>query len=180
SLLVFENVAWAPARAQLPADAAAAAREGRDPASVDLSGAEAVLAPTKPGSSRFRGDVDAGEVLVAEAPSSRWQLKVDGESADRHPAFGVMSFTVASPGPATLRFQTPLAHRLAVLLQALLWLAALGIVAAGAMGITLRARSAPGPRPLGPPVDDTPNPDRPGVVLLDPVGTDPGNGRGSS
>ncbi len=169
SLLVFENVAWAPTRAQLPAGAAEAARAKKaDVAALDLSGAEPVLDPTRPGSSRFQGDVQAGEVLVAEAPSG-WQLKVDGRSAERHPAFGVVGFTVTAPGTATLQLSPPLLHRLAVVVQALLWLAALVLVTGGSLGGAwpwgrarhLRSAGSP-PLPL--------RPEGSGVVLLDPVG----------
>lgn len=169
SLLVYENAAWVPARAQLPPAAADAARQkGNDAASVDLSEGEAVLAPTKPGSLRFRGNVDAGEVLVAEASSANWQLKAGGQTAQRHPAFGVMGFTVRSAGAGTLRFKTPLVHRLALLVQALLWLGALLVVAGGALGRARSSRPARNPQPLGPqiPLGDEPR----GVVLLDPVG----------
>jgi GT2 family glycosyltransferase len=170
SLLVFENAAWAPIRSQLPAEAAGAARDKKaDVSTVDLSGAEPVLDPAKPGSARFQGDVQAGEVLVAEAPSSGWQLKADGRSAERHPAFGVVGFTVAAPGAATLQLRTPLLYRLAILVQALLWLAALVLVTGGSLGGAWpggRARHLriPGSPPM------PPRPQGAGVVLLDPVG----------
>ena len=169
SLLVFENAAWGPGRAQLPAEAVEASRRGGDPATVDLSRGEAVLNPTKPGSPRFGGDVDGGEVLLAEAHGSRWQLKVDGQTSDRHPAFGVTGFTVESPGSGTLVFRTPLLHRLAVLAQALLWMAATGALAVGALGRTRPSRGPLGRRPVDPPAD-APGGRRSGVVLLDPVG----------
>jgi hypothetical protein len=169
SLLVFENAAWAPARSQLPPEAAEAARNGASAANLDLTTAKAVLAPRRPGSLRFRGDVEAGEVLLAEAPSRQWQLKVAGETADRHRAFGVTGFTVDAPGSGTLRFRTPLLHRLATLVQAGLWLLALGILAGGPLK---RSRPTPirRPQPMRPPVPEA-GP-RPGVVLLEPVGGD--------
>ncbi len=171
SLLVFENAAWAPARAQLPEEAVGAARSGGRAADVDLSDSQAVLAPSKPGSLRFRGEVDAGEVLLAEAPSPRWQLRVGGDTADRHPAFGVTGFTVGAAGAGTLRFRTPLLHLLAVLVQAGLWLLALAVLAGGGLG---RSRKAPGrraPAPVRPlPVRDRDRDEGRGVVLLDPVG----------
>lgn len=166
SLLVFENAAWAPARSQLPAAAADAARDGGDVARLDLSTAKAVLAPGKPGSLRFRGEVDEGEVLLAEALSSRWQLRVAGQNAERHPAFGVTGFTVTAAGQGTLRFRTPLLHRLAVLVQAFLWLLALAILTGAVLGATRRAAARPGPaRPAPPSRRD----ERPGVVLRDPI-----------
>ncbi|MEO5678619.1 MAG: glycosyltransferase family 2 protein, partial [Acidimicrobiales bacterium] len=170
SLLVYENVAWLPGRAQLPAEATGGALDRKaKPASYDLSGGQAVLAPTTPGSPRFRGDVDAGEVLLAEAPSDRWQLKVNGQTARRHPAFGVQGFTVATAGTGVLRFRTPLLHRLAVLIQALLWLAALALVAGGAAGRARAFRAGSRRRPVGPPAVAAAD-GRSGVVLLDPVG----------
>ncbi len=173
SLLVFENAAWVPARAQLPGQAAEAARRGGDAATADLSGAKAVLAPTKPGSSRFRGDVEAGEVLLAEAPGSRWQLRVAGQRADHHPAFGVTGFTVASSGSGTLRFGTPLLHRAAVLGQALLWLAALALVARGRLRRDQPSAPSPSRRPADPVAAGDPG--RSGVVLLEPVGATQGD-----
>jgi GT2 family glycosyltransferase len=175
TLLVFENAAWAPARSQLPPAAADAARDGGDVARLDLSAAAAVLAPSKPGVLRFRGEVAEGEVLLAEANSSRWQLRVAGQTAERHPAFGVTGFTVASSGQGTLRFRTPLLHRLAVLVQVLLWLLALFILLGGALGRSRRALAAPkAARPVAGPTPPTPpqpsHDERPGVVLLDPVG----------
>lgn len=175
SMLVFENAAWAPARSQLPPAAADAARDGGDVARLDLSAATAVLAPSKPGALRFRGEVNEGEVLLAEANSRRWQLRVAGQTAERHPAFGVTGFTVSAPGPGTLRFRTPLLHRLAVLGQVALWLLALTILARGALGRTRRrAGRPPAPRPAAPP-PAPPRDERPGVVLLDPVASEPRN-----
>ena len=163
---MFENDAWVPGRAQLPAEAAGPALDKKaDVATVDLSGGQPVLAPTKPGSLRSTGDVEAGEVLVAEAPSGAWQLKVGGRSAERHPAFGVLGFTVAAPGSATLQLRTPLVHRLAVLVQLLLWLTALAVVAGGPLG---RGRPGRGARHLRTPPLAAPA-SRTGVVLRGPV-----------
>ena len=173
SLLVFENEAWVPGRAQLPAEAEGPALDKKaDVATVDLSGGQPVLAPTKPGSLRSTGDVEAGEVLVAEAPSGAWQLKVGGRSAQRHPAFGVLGFTVAAPGSATLQLRTPLVHRLAVLVQLLLWLAALAVVAGGLVGRGRPGRGARHLRAAAP--SAAPARGGTGVVLLDPVGGGPG------
>ena len=169
SLLVFENAAWTPARSQLPEEAADAAVERGDVATLDLSQAPAVLAPSRRGSLRFQGPVEAGEVLLAEANSRQWQLRVAGRTADRHGAFGVTAFTVESGGPGTLRFRTPLLHLLAVTAQLGLWLLALSVLAGGAAGRATRRRLAR-PRPEVPAAVPGPSGERAGVVLLDPVG----------
>lgn len=170
TLLVYENAAWAPIRAQLPAEAAGAARNKRsDPGAVELSESRPVLAPTRPGSASFRGDVDAGEVLVAEAPSAQWELKAGGQSARRHGALGVMGFTVTSAGAATLGLRTPLLHYLALLVQAVLWLAALSVVSGGALGRNRPPRSARHLR-TSDSTADRPADAGSGVVLMQPVG----------
>jgi hypothetical protein len=134
SLLVYENAAWAPVRSQLPAEAVEASRSG-DPLAartVQLSGASSVLAPTRDGSQRFTGPVDAGRVLVAEAPASQWSLRVGGVSASRQRAFGsVLAFDVGTAGPGVLHYRTPLGHTVALWVQLLLWLAAIALVVRG-------------------------------------------------
>ncbi len=134
SLLVFENAAWAPMRSQLPAETVDASRstDPLDARRVDLSGASSVLAPTRDGSQRFTGAVDAGRVLLAEAPSRQWSLRVGGVSASRQRAFGaVLAFDAGSAGPGVLHYRTPLGHTLMLWLQLLLWLFAIAVVVRG-------------------------------------------------
>ena len=70
------------------------------------------------------GPVPAGTVWVAEATSSRWSLRVDGESARRRPGFGWGStFEVGEAGAGTLRYDTPPLHWVALAAQVALWAA---------------------------------------------------------
>ena len=134
SLLVYENAAWAPMRSQLPVDAVEASRSGDplDARTVQLSGASSVLAPTRDGSQRYMGPVDAGRVLLAEAPASQWSLRVGGVNASRQRAFGsVLAVDVATAGRGVLHYRTPLGHTLALWVQLLLWLAAIALVVRG-------------------------------------------------
>src|SRR5205814_8914794 len=71
----------------------------------------------------YRGPVDAGSnVYVAEAGSSRWQLRAGGQSATRHAAVGGASFfRVERGGDASLRVVTPFTRYAAVLVEILVW-----------------------------------------------------------
>ncbi|HVM05498.1 MAG TPA: glycosyltransferase [Acidimicrobiales bacterium] len=109
ALLVYENAAWAPARARLGPDVdlhqgddALAALRG-----VELAGSEPVL-PAERSPTRFSGPLQEGDrVALAEASSSRWSLEVAGRSADRSEAFGwTNAFDSPATGPATLRYRT--------------------------------------------------------------------------
>ena len=69
------------------------------------------------------------EVLVAEASSSRWALRVGGVGAPRAEAFGWANrFTVAEGAEGSLQFRTPPWRYLAVLVQLGLWVAAVVLV----------------------------------------------------
>ncbi|MEA2931783.1 MAG: hypothetical protein QOI56_568, partial [Actinomycetota bacterium] len=123
SLAVYENTAWGPGRALLPGPLAGGGVPTALGGGADLAGGQPVLAGGGP--VRFRGAVPAeGTALLAESPSSRWSLSVDGQGADRTTAFGVANaFDVSRPGRASLRFRTPLLRYGLVLLQLALWVA---------------------------------------------------------
>src|SRR5204862_5484677 len=79
SMRVYENVAWAPARAALPASAAAlgATRSARPElaGATELAGASAVLEHGS-GPQSFSGPLTTGQqVLLSEASSSDWSLQ---------------------------------------------------------------------------------------------------------
>lgn len=128
ALVIYQNTAWAPSRAVLPAAAVAASRSG-DPAAaqdVSLDAAEPVL----PGelADRFHGRVPGpGEVYVASSSSRRWRLSVNGRAAARRPAFGwAMAFALpGNGGKAALVYRTPPTRDLALGLEVALWLVAL-------------------------------------------------------
>ncbi len=138
SLAVYENTAWGPGRVLVPgapvggAEAGAGSGSGAGEAvapgvqddldgGADLSGGQAILPDGGP--VRFSGPVpSAGTALLAESPSSRWSLEVDGEGADRTTAYGVANaFDVGRPGSGRLRFKTPVLRYLLVLVQLALW-----------------------------------------------------------
>ncbi len=136
ALDVYENVSWAAGRSVLTDAGAGAARSGAG-VGGDLSGALPVLAGAGP--VRFKGTLPGpGTVLVAEAPSSQWELTVAGRTIARSDAFGVANaFAGAPAGTARLRYRTPLYRWPLALVPFLLW-----AVAASALWRT-RARPAP-------------------------------------
>jgi len=126
-LLVYENAAWAPGRARLDeVGAEASGRSGftnlRD---VDLTGSVAVL-PRQRSATHFSGPLVGGDrVLLSEASSPNWQLRVAGRGAPRNKAFGwANGFTVPASGKATLRYRTPLVRYATVAIEIGLWFAA--------------------------------------------------------
>ncbi|HSS11784.1 MAG TPA: hypothetical protein VLL25_17990, partial [Acidimicrobiales bacterium] len=131
SLTVYENAAWAPARAILPPQAVEASRSGSPEASQSayLAGARPVLLNGR--FDHFTGPLPGGsEVLVSNTDSGHWRLSVGGQSATRRPAFGwAMAFAVPEQGgKASLRFNTPVGRILVIFFETALWLVALGLV----------------------------------------------------
>lgn len=128
ALLVYENAAWAPGRALLGAEAARASTgDGlASVAPVDLTGSRFVL-PRQRSRGRYQGPLQQGDVmLLSEASSRRWELRVDGRRATRREAFGwANAFTAPVSGEATLRHRTSPWRYVAVIVQALLWIAAI-------------------------------------------------------
>ena len=139
SLLVYENAAWAPLRAKLPAGAATEGQfELAALRSVELAGSAPVL-PRQRSATSFTGPLtEADNVLLAEGSSSRWQLRVDGRSAPRSEAFGwANAFVAPATGEASLRYRTsPLRYGF-ILGQAALWVVALRMAL-----VARRARAA--------------------------------------
>ena len=134
ALGVYENAAWSPVRAALPPELAEASRDSdggfRLLAGLDWSVAEPVL-PSRHGYTRFTGGLGGGgtEVYFAGRASSRWSLDVDGEDAPRHTAFGwANGYITEGSGAAELSYSTaPLRYAL-IVVQALLWFAAIRAV----------------------------------------------------
>lgn len=145
ALDVYENTAWGAARVVVPESLAAAGLPATLDAGADLSAGR----PVAPGGGpvRFSGQLPgAGTVLVSEAPSGRWELTVDGKTADRSDAFGVANaFNANSGGTATVAYRTPLLRRPLAVAPFALW--------AGAVVLLMRTRRRsppPAPQP-----DDT-------------------------
>ncbi len=124
SLLVYENAAWIPARAVL--DEVGAEASGRmslvDLRDAELTGAVPAL-PRRRSATRFSGRLATGnQVLLSEASSSNWEMRVAGRGAPRSKAFGWANvFTSPATGQATLRYRTPLVRYLAVAIEVALW-----------------------------------------------------------
>jgi GT2 family glycosyltransferase len=140
---VYRNAAWAPARAVLPASAAAASHAGlvagrRLAQGTDLRGAVPVL--TGGHEAGVDGKVVPGtHVYVSATYSAGWTLDAAGRQVRPTRAFGwAMSFSVprlnasASTERAHLGYGAPLVVRGGDVLQLILWVGAAAIVAAGA------------------------------------------------
>jgi GT2 family glycosyltransferase len=123
-VIVYENAAWAPARARLSPSAGDASRgSGLDAArGAELAGSPPVL-PRERSPFRFTGPLRGGDqVLLSEASSPGWQLSAGGERAERSKAFGwANSFSVGRGGRATLRFHTSPFRYVAIVLELVLW-----------------------------------------------------------
>ena len=128
ALTVYENAAWVPARAALGEKAVP---EGglRAAAVARLEGATPAL-PNGTGPYRFSGPVaDHSELLVAEGPSPRWELTVDGRSVPRRGAFGVANlYTITGEGEGVLRHRSSPLRLLIVLVFAVAWIAVAAVL----------------------------------------------------
>jgi GT2 family glycosyltransferase len=121
-LVVFENAAWVPMRAQLNrVGVAASRRTGLDAARETEVGGSPPVLPRESSPFVAKGDVDAGSVYLAEAHSSGWKLTVDGEGARHRKAFGwANAFDVETGGPATLRYRTSVFRYSAIAIEIIL------------------------------------------------------------
>jgi hypothetical protein len=144
-LAVYRNEAAAPARASVPSASAPPVGGGiADAASLDLSGAKAVL-PRSAGYLRWQGPL-AGDsyVLFSTASSKRWELAVDGQAVAPDKAFGwAMGFPVPQGGQATLHFRTPPLRYGMLVAELIAWLLALRAL----LRIRLTAPVEPTPAP---------------------------------
>jgi hypothetical protein len=122
SILMYENVAWAPTRAIVPPAVVDATRSTRPESagSVELGGADPALQQVH-GPQSFSGPLSAGnEVLFAESATSRWTLTAGGKNLTRHVAFGwANSYTVGADGNGALQYETPASRYAGLALEAL-------------------------------------------------------------
>ena len=148
SVLLYENVAWAPARGVLPADAVESSRSTRPETagSVELAGTDPVLQKVR-GPQSFSGPLAAGdEVLFAESRTSRWRLSVAGKTVHRRTAFGwANAYSVERDGTGVLHYRTPVSRYVGLAIEALLWVLAIRTVIAQRR----RRRTVPDPAPTG-------------------------------
>ena len=128
SVAVYENTSWGPGRASVSAPIATGAFSEGLGAGADLSANRPVLPGGGP--VRFSGPLpDASQVFVSESPSSRWELRVGGDEADRSDAFGVANvFAPDRAGAASLRFRTPILRYALLVAQLALWVVALRLL----------------------------------------------------
>jgi len=108
-VVVYRNAAFGPERATLPPGTAF---PSGGPGVADrivpaLTGAATAL-PDQRGYQSFAGSVpDPATVYLGAASSSRWQLRVDGQPAERQEVLGwANAFTAAAGSNATLVYQT--------------------------------------------------------------------------
>jgi GT2 family glycosyltransferase len=127
SVRVYRNVAFGPARAQLPADARipTGGSSTADRVLPSLARAPVALPGTNSFAS-FSGDLSKPSNVYLSAAGSDWVLQVNGQSVDRHDALGWANAFPAPAGQATMSFTTPIARPLSLAGQVLLWL--LGII----------------------------------------------------
>lgn len=133
AVAVYENAAWAPARASVPSAVGEATRSRWPEAArtTDLRGAIPALSDEQ-ATTRFEGSVGAGDLYFAESASPRWALEQSGVERPRRVAFGFTNlFEGTAPGPATLRYRTSPWRWAALALEASLWLGALVFMATG-------------------------------------------------
>lgn len=137
SLVVYENTAWIPVRAQLRSAAASASRQlgAASLVQADLEGSTAVLPDVSGRVDQARGPVEVGTLYVAQPLDERWQLRTDAGTVNAEPAFGwASSYQVRAAGIAELRYRTSPLRWLALAVQAAAWLllAALALPRRGA------------------------------------------------
>jgi len=127
-VVLYENNAWGPTRALLPAatpvpeggpgvlDRTFPAVQGAPPALLDDAGVE-----------HFAGQIDQPAlVYLASAADDGWKLSVGGENATRQKALGwANAFQVDTTGQASLEYRTSTTRGIALVVQILLWLAAI-------------------------------------------------------
>jgi GT2 family glycosyltransferase len=124
-IVVYRNAEWAPTRAVMPAGTTYPSGDGSVGNRVvpGLPGSPTAL-PDEHGYQSFGGSLDqSSSVYLAEAGSTQWQLKVDGQSATRSDVLGWSNAFAADAGSnATLMFDTPISRAVFLVGQALAWL----------------------------------------------------------
>lgn len=123
---VYENAAYGPSRALLPAgtELPSGGQGLTDRIVPGLGQAPAVL-PDIQGYSDWSGPLDQPGELFVSAAGDGWKLQVDGSDVASSEALGwANSFPVEQAGGATLRFDTPVTRWLALAGQVALWLIA--------------------------------------------------------
>ena len=121
--LYYENTAYAPTRATLTDDGAAASALAGDEASAaaDLRGSTP-FAVGAADQGPANGDVAAGTLHVAVPYDERWTLSVDDGGVSSRRAFGeTLAFDVPTGGAASLTYDTALVRYLWLLFEIVVW-----------------------------------------------------------
>ena len=131
-LAVYENTAWAPARARLSTAARdASRRSGLEAArTTEMTGSQPVL-PRERSPFRYEGRVPGrSTVYLSEGSSSAWELEAGGQNAPRRKAFGwANAYEVRDGGRATLRYRTSPLRFVAIAVEAVVWAVAIRTMA---------------------------------------------------
>ena len=120
--IVYENQAWIPPRANVPADVEVPV-DSDDPL---VAAQRATLAGTEPvtGAVSDSDPAGPGTLLFAEAANSGWHASVDGERAPRRDAFGwTNAFALDRRGAVDISFSGG-PRRLFIIVELLFWIAA--------------------------------------------------------
>lgn len=145
--IAYENSAWVPTQSNLSELAAAESKKAGPEAlaSIQIAGSTPELVGMDergPGT----GQILAGVFHVAKPFDTRWMLTVDGDDVAPRPAFGTtMAFDVAAAGTGTLVYNTDTSRHVAVVIQAIAWLALLVVASRVRWGWLRRRRVAMAP-----------------------------------
>jgi hypothetical protein len=123
-MMLYENHAWAPARAVVSPETPIDAPDGPTEAALraELQGAAAV--PGSLGASRVP---EPGTLLFGDAYDSRWRASQDGTTLRHRRAFGWSNaYDAPKAGTVDLHFDAGMTRRLLLLLEAVLWAGAIG------------------------------------------------------
>ncbi len=124
-LAVFENASWVPIRAALTEAQGreiASAGKGFVAATENTIGGAPPALTSRASDYNFAGSLRSGTLFFAETPSSRWKLKVGGESATRRAAYDVGAlYTSNGSGAASLKYQTSPIRWLSIVLELAVW-----------------------------------------------------------
>jgi hypothetical protein len=145
AVVLYRNTAFVPGRAVVDDPEVLEASGPDDLRTLDLAAeARPALRDGDDGGGVAVGELDDDVTLYQSAAgSSGWVLEVDGRHISPRPAFGwANAFPVGEGGRAELRYDTPLARRLVLVLQVGLWVAALWLLVRRRRPST---RRAPGP-----------------------------------
>ncbi len=140
-ITVYQNTAWIPERAAVPAGATVA-NGPSDPGPLTGSPGTSIVpgaVPVLPGeiaSLSYRGALPRGTVLSALAPAGRWSLVgADGSTAVERPSFGWAGSYRVDSGVGTLRFGGGILPLLTGLYSVLLWVVAVAVLLDRRLGL---------------------------------------------